>query len=282
MSTGARTLPRWNRKPQKSKPSLETPRRPRVKDLRECYKGLITLSIANRISTLASALQWYDNATRYLISKKRLQTMMDGRVNYLSKVAHARAHAIKQQEDAAKENALIETIKWCERLCAPLHPPFLMEYYFTYAVKESTLERRKERLEKRSGRVVKLLEQATGNRLKIEIADAHKLAQYNPALTTISYNRAAVRAMTRTLKEDGFLAVFINELPRLTRQAILDPDWKGGWKADESRYPQAYQDLLGEFIKFCKSGAAPRQLVKRARQNDVVTSGSSRERKGEK
>ncbi len=105
MSIGARTLPRWNRKPQKPKPSSEAPKRPRVKDLREIYKGLITLSSANRIAAMASAMQWHDNAIRYLLFKNR---MADGRLNLLSKLAAARVHMVRQREDDRKEQAMMD------------------------------------------------------------------------------------------------------------------------------------------------------------------------------
>jgi len=222
-------------------------------------KGLITLSIQNRIAALAYALQWYDGALPYLIQKNLLPPDAKKKLEIAVK---CRKQAQGTTNDDEKETSLLMSVRHYEKACAALKPVLVDKFYDLYKKKKDVLEKKQNRLTSKFGAVVGLLQKAIGDRLSLQVADAPKPVQYNPALTSLSYNREAVKEMTQQFRAEGILSVFISQLETLSMYAALKSDGAGGWAMDPAEQVQVQQELLGSFLTFAKGADAPRKLVR--------------------
>jgi hypothetical protein len=79
-----------------------------VKDLRTVLKGLVTVSIQNRLSSLAYALQWYDGALPYLIQKGLITPAL---TKTLEVAVKCRKQGIGTNNDNEKETAFLMALR---------------------------------------------------------------------------------------------------------------------------------------------------------------------------
>lgn len=248
--------------------------RPKTKDLRMLYRGLLTVSEGQRISTLSYALQWYDSALPYLIQRKQLS--VDARQK-LEKAVLCRKRGIDNTNVHEKEVSFMMALRMYEKACVAIKPPLLDDFYKKLDGLKDKLQQMQQKLEQKYGEIFALLQKAVGNRFKFEVADAVKPVQWNPELTTLSYNREAAKQLSEQFKEQGFLPVFFEQLDYLVRHACLeqdpDPSKKGGWLYDPAKHVDILNDLLKEFVQFAKSPEAPKRLVRDGVPKPILTPG---------
>lgn len=251
-----RRVPRTPKVPKPKKVKIP---RPRAKELRMILKGLMTVSLANRIASLTYALQWYDQAIPYAVSKQ----LLDVKAKKLLDIAvKCRKQGIGTSNDDEQETSFLMALRQYEKALASLKPPAVDKFYDLFKKKRVALEAKQKKLENKFGNVVQLLEKSIGGKLKLKVADAQKPFQYDPTLTSLSYNREASKAMALQFRREGLLAVFSDQLDILSRHAALQPDGAGGWQYDPAIQVQTQQDMLKAFVAFAQTGAAPKKLVR--------------------
>lgn len=255
--TASQKPPKKPRQPKMPKPAKIA--RPKSKDLRMIYKGLMTVSVQNRIASLAYALQWYDGAIPYVIQKVAFTPDVQKKIELAVK---CRKQAIGTTHDHEKETAFLTAIRCYEKACVGLKPPAVDQALAEFESKKTVLAEKQAKLEQRYGFIVKLLQSAIGDRVKLEVADAVKAVQYNPSLTTLSYNREAVKGLAEQYKVEGLMPVFFDQLEVLSRHAALTSDGMGGLQYSADEQLKVIDHMLKEFVKFSKSQDAPRRLVK--------------------
>lgn len=233
--------------------------RPKVRDLRLVLKGLISVSVQSRIAALAYALQWYDTALPYLVQKGKLPP--DGKKK-LENAVKCRKQGMGTIHDEEKETAFLMAVRLYEKACVALKPVAVDKFFDLFKKKKVTLEKKQNKLELKFGGILEMLQKAIGNRVRLQVADAPKAVQYDPALTSLSYNRDAVKQMAQQYRAEGLLAVFVDQLETLSMHAALKPDGNGGWAYDPAEQVQVQDELLHSFITFAKSSDAPKRLVK--------------------
>lgn len=254
------------RTPRVKKPKVAKLPRPRTKAMRMILKGLMTVSQANRIASLSYALQWYDPALLYLIQKGKLDVNAK---KLLVKAVACRNLGIKNTNDNEKETAFLMALRQYEKACVALRPPAVDKFYNQFNAKKVRLEAKQQKLENKFGNVVQLLQKSIGDRVKLSVADAQKPFQYDPGLTSVSYNREAAKALAIKFRQEGILAVFADQLPILAQHAALQQgtgEQAGTWQYDPARHVAIVEEMLGSFITFAKTVDAPKRLV----QNRVV------------
>ena len=256
-------MPRWRQRvPRQKKVKVPRPaklKRPKVRDLRMVLKGLLTVSVENRLAALAYALQWYDTALPYLIQKGQLTPDAKKKLEIAVK---CRKQAIGTTNPEEKETAQLMAIRAYEKVCIALKPALVDKYYDLFKAKKSGLEHKQTRLAQKFGAVVGLLQKAIGDRVKLNVADAQKAIQYDPKLVSLSYNRDAAKQMALQFRAEGILPVFIDQLETLSMHAALEPDGQGGYQFDPAKQVQMQDELLKAFVLFAKSSDAPKKLVK--------------------
>jgi hypothetical protein len=149
-----------------------------------------------------------------------------------------------------------------EKACAILKPLAVDKFYDLFKAKKVHLEKKQERLSMKFGNVVQLLQKAIGNKVTLNVADAPKLVQYDPSLTSLSYNREAVKNMAQQFRQEGILAVFVDQLETLSMHSALASDGQGGWAYDAERQVKIQEEMLRSFVAFAKSPDAPKKLVR--------------------
>lgn len=251
------------KKPRVKKPKIAKIPRPKTKALRMVLKGLMTVSQANRIASLSYALQWYDQALPYMVQKGQL----DAKAKKLLEVAvKCRKQGIGTSNDNEKETSFMMALRQYEKACVTLRPPALDKFYDKFNAKKASLEAKQQKLETKFGNVVQLLQKSIGDRVKLKVADAQKPFQYDPGLTSVSYNREAAKALAVKFRQEGILAVLLDQMPILAQHAALQPNGAGGWEYDPARHVKVVEEMLESFIKFAKTADAPKRLV----QNRVI------------
>lgn len=245
--------------PRVKKPKPVKIPRPKTKGLRLILKGLMTVSQANRIASLSYALQWYDQALPYLVQKG----LLDAKAKRLLELAvKCRKQGIGTSNDHEKETSFMTALRQYEKACGSMKPPQLDKFYDLFNSKKSQLEAKQLKLESKFGTVIQLLQKAIGGRLKLTVADAQKPFQYDPGLTSVSYNRDAARSLAVKFRQEGLLAVLLDQMDILAQHAALQPDGHGGWSYDPARHVTVVNEMLASFIEFAKTAEAPKKLVR--------------------
>jgi hypothetical protein len=255
-------MPRRMRVPRTPRVKKQKPvkiPRPKTKDLRMILKGLLTVSQANRISSLAYALQWYDQALPYLVQKGLLDATAK---QLLERAVKARKLGIGSSNDNEKETAFLTALRQYEKACASLKPMGVDKFYDQFNAKKVQLEAKQKKLEGKFGSVIQLLQKSIGNKVKLQIADAQKAFQYDPGLTSVSYNREAAKSLVVKFRQEGLLSVLVEQLPILAQHAALQSDGKGGWQYDPASHVAVVEEILTAFVQFSKTHEAPKKLVR--------------------
>lgn len=245
------------------------PQRPSTKDLRGILKGLLTVSLNMRLASLSYALQWYDGALPYCMGKKYITVstnpkQLSKEQQALNIAVKARKHGIGCTLDEEKETAFLTAVRNYEKACYRLKPPHVDKYYDLFKNQKVQLESKQKKMESKFGSVISVLQNAIGNRLKLIVADAQKPVQYDPSLTSLSYNREAAKALAVKFRQEGILAVLVDQLELLTRYAALEPDGQGGWLYRPEKQVDVMGEVLRSFITFALSPASPKRLVRKA------------------
>jgi hypothetical protein len=257
-------MPKGNKMPKPQKLA-----RPKTKDLRGILKGLLTVSLNNRIASLSYALQWYDGAIPYLWQRKYITISTDPKNPTKEQKALNTAVACRNRginpttPDHEKEVSFLTAVRHYEKACHKLKPPSVDKFYGLFKNKKDKLESKQNRMASKFGSVITTLQKAIGNRLKLTVADAAKPFQYDPGLTSLSYNRDAAKALALKFRQQGLLAVVVDQLDLMTRHAALQPDGKGGWEYYPEKQVEVIQDVLNNFITYAASADAPKRLVRR-------------------
>lgn len=263
--------------PRTRKPKVKVPKpvkipRPKTKGLRLILKGLMTVSQANRIASLAYALQWYDQALPYLVQKG----MLDAKAKKMLELAvKCRKQGIGTTNDNEKETSFLTALRQYEKACPSMKPPSVDKFYDLFNAKKTHLEAKQQKLENKFGNIIQLLQKSIGDRVKLQVADAQKPFQYDPGLTSVSYNREAAKALAIKFRQEGILAVLLEQMPILAQHVALQPDGKGGWSYDPARHVEIVEQMLASFIKFANTADAPKKLVRGLKIKQPVQSGKS-------
>ena len=243
--------------------------RPRAKELRKLYKGLLTTSIVHRVEVLKTALQWYDQALEYVKDRhSRKKAWSREQVTSEDKMMKARRLGILSNKQPEKETAFRTAIKIAEGLCAKLHP-FLVEKAFAeYELYRQRVEKRRSRLAARYGPVMLMLQAALspvsseGEPLRLVVDDVEKARGFSRSGDEFMYSRKAARECQDILRREGLLPLVVQELGPLSRAASMEDDGEGHFKVNLERQEAMLYQLLLNFKKFCMSPDAPRRLVK--------------------
>src|SRR5260221_11136158 len=101
-------------KPPKPIPPAK-PERPKRSDLKNIYKGLLSLDIGQRVNTLAKAMHWFDKAQVYILYKQKGKWTR-AQLTAKNKSEYNRTNCIHSTKLVTKENCLMEAINWNEKL----------------------------------------------------------------------------------------------------------------------------------------------------------------------
>jgi hypothetical protein len=254
--------PKQPKQPRVKKVKVPKIPRPSAKGLRIILKGLLTVSLPNRIATLSYALAWYDQALPYLVQKGQL----DVKAKKLLEIAvKCRKLGIGAANDDEKETGFLTALRQYEKACASIKPPLVEKFYDQFKAKKAVLEDKQKRLEAKFGNVIVLLQKAIGNRIKLQVADAQKPFQYDPGLTSVTYNREAAQALANKYRAEGILAVVLDQMPILVQHAALEPgtgEKAGTWVYDPARHIAINDEIMQSFLAFAKTAEAPNKLVR--------------------
>lgn len=246
--------------------------RPKTKELKVILKGLLTVSLANRIASLSYALQWYDKALPYATqSKKKYIPVSTDPKNptkeqqALNIAVKARKHGIGATIDEEKETAFLTSVRNYEKAFHKMKVPHVDKYMDLFKAKKDKLADKQSKMVLKFGNVLQMMQKVIGPTPKLVVADAQKPLQYDPSLTTLTYNRESMKALSTMYRRQGLLAVFVDQLEVLSRSAALveDPQKKGTWMLYPEKQVEAMSRMLGQFITYAQSPDSPKRLVRK-------------------
>ena len=267
--------------PKQKMPKPPKPVRPKTSILRKIMKGLLTASLNNRLASLSYALQWYDSAIPYLLGKQLIKMSADPKnptkeQAALNTAVKCRKLGIGATIDHEKETAFLMALRNYGKACHALKPASVDTYYDMFKNQKVQLEAKQQKIEQKFGSVITLLQKAIGSRLKLQVADAVKPVQYDSALTSLSYNRDAAKALAIKFRQEGILSVLVDQMDLITRHAALKPDGAGGWVYDSAEQLNIVGQVLENFLKFAVSADAPKRLVRKAPAPIPAAQGASK------
>ena len=243
--------------------------RPRAKELRKLYKGLLTTSIVHRVEVLKIVLQWYDQALEYVKDRhSRKEAWSREQVSSEDKLMKARRLGISSNKQPEKETAFRTAVKIAEGLCAKLHPYPVDKAFAEYELYRQRVEKRRSRLTARYGPVMAMLQVALspvssdGEPLRLLVDDVEKARGFSRSGDEFMYSRKTAQQCQGLLRREGLLSLVVQELGPLSRAASMEDDGEGHFKVNLERQEAMLYQLLLNFKKFCMGPDAPRRLVK--------------------
>lgn len=245
--------------------------RPRTKELRKLYRGFITTSILQRVETLKTALQWYDQAWDYVVRRNKKHEATGEQLKLLDTLLKARRLGISSNHQPEKETAFKTAIQIAEKLCKVLHPYPVEKAFAEYEQYRAKVERRRQHLMNRYGSVVGTLEaalkplSALGEPLKIVVDEVEKDRGFSRSGDEYIISRKAAKQCQDVLRQKGVLPLAVQEAPMLARAAALEDDGEGHFKVNAEKQVDAMCSLFANFAAYCSSPEAPRRLVKSGR-----------------
>lgn len=235
--------------------------KPSTKDLKNILKGVIAADDTRRLQACVKALQWYDIAIPYVISKNKGRLSSEN-LKEFSSANKFREKGVTSKHLEEKEAAYKLAIRKYEHICSNLGPPSINKYYELYMGTKTKLEADELRLQDKFGHVLLTLSSALPTNLRIKVGKIEK-ARYFSGKDTFFYSKTHAQEMRVKLKREGILALAVQEIPYITRALSMEDDGVGGGMVySPKKHVDQMKDLLEKFLVWSKTEAAPKRLVK--------------------
>jgi len=240
--------------------------RPKSKELRKLYKHLITTSVALRIETLKTVLQWYDQALPYVESKVAVDV---DRARIKDKMLKARRLGISSTWEGEQETSFRTAIQLVEKYCKVLRPWPVEKVYAKYDLASKRLEIKQTRLEGKFGAFLSILralkpETYLGEPLRIVISDSSSGKKFGHRTNEFLYSRDSAKQAHAILRQRGVLPLVVEELSALSRAAGQEKNAEGHFILNPVKQNEAMVKMLRNFVAYCSNGNAPKRLVRTA------------------
>jgi len=242
-------MARRNRTSAPPIPKPPKPQRPQGKALRELYKGLVTLSTSNRINSLASALQWFDSAQVWMLSRNKGQPLDPKIVRAIEIAVKSRKVGISATMEGEKETAFLMSVRNYEKACSIVKPVSVDKYYTELEAKKQKLEQRQQVAANQYGNLLSELAVAGGGEVRMLVFDGPKTRQLVPSSFEIIYNREGAKQVVETIKRQGMLSAFVAELDMMSRCLAFESNGVGGFQVNAEKYIAAQSRLMKNFVK---------------------------------
>ena len=251
--------------------------RPKPKELRKIYKGLVTTSIALRIECLKTVLHWYDQALPYVES--RVETDVE-RARMKDKMLKTRRLGIGSDKEHEQEAAFRACIKFAEMYCKILRPWPMDKVYAKYDLVAKRLESKQSRLEGKYGAFLQVLralkpETVSGDTLRLTISDSQSGKKFGHKTNEFLYSRETAKTAQFIMRQKGVLPLVVEEIGALSRAAGQEKNAEGHFTLNHAKQVDAILKMLRNFISYCSNGNAPKRLIK---TGHVVTDHVPRQR----
>lgn len=252
--------------------------RPKTKELRVVYRELVSANVAIRLNTLARALQWYDLALPYIISRSKSKALDAQQTKHHDWALKCRKQALGTTFEGEKETAFRKAIGFYQKICVTLHPPDIEKFYKLFEAKRERLESKQERATDKFSNVLHVLQtwlqpkNAKGEPVKIVVADMEASRRYEIVTNQWLYNRATAKTLAKALHRRGVLPLLMQELPYLSRpyatEVVEEASTTGApmkkYVLNPVKQLEAYNAMLQNLLAAASTPQAPKRLVRRA------------------
>lgn len=246
-------------------------KRPRAKELRVLYRGLVTTSVATRIAVLCKAVQWYDLIFDRFSAKHTFWA--EERLQLAATAIKTRALGISVPRDqnnaAEREVALRKTIELYEKLFAKQKLPKVGAFYARYEERKGRLESQYNRAMEKYGTVLNTLNQAlapkdcTSQLISLTVGGgSDESRQYDFESKQVTYGRQHLKQMRTRLRTGGLLDIALSELAVLGRYCAMQPDGAGGYAYDVKRHLDAVLAMQQALLSYCQGPNAPKRVAR--------------------
>ena len=268
---------RHRRTPKVPKPpKQQAPDRPRVRDLRHLYKGLMQVKAGNRVATLQTALHWFDDAVKYTIFKQQGQLTLEQAQAYEK---GNKMREVKGRPTEERELFFKKAIVFYEKMLkgTSLEPPEIGEYYTDLERVQPKLEIRQEKLEERFDKMLTTLKAAMqpkddkGRDIELRVdhlKGVNDNYQMDPDISVLTFNRSYAKVIKRKMYREGLLPAALEVMEPLARMSALEAETDGLGSLtgrlvlSKGKQLIACNKMLQNLVEFAKTDAAPRRLVK--------------------
>lgn len=284
---------RHKRTPRVPKPmKQQAPNRPRVKDLRHLYKGLLQVKSADRVAALQTALHWFDDAVKYIIFKQQGQLTLEQAQAYekANKMREVKGRPTEERELFFKK-----AITFYEKMLkdTTLDPISLDNYYEKLEVIQPKLANKQEKMEEKFGKMLFMLQKALhpqdekGKEITLRIGELKSTTdkyQIDPDISTLTFRRDYAKEIKRKMFREGLLTAVLEVIKPLSRMVALEEEKDGMGQAtgrmllSPKKQLLAYDQMLENLIAFARTDEAPKKLVKRPLATEAADASSNGQR----
>lgn len=251
--------------------------RPKVRDLRHLYRGLLQVKAADRVTTLQTALHWFDDAVKYVIFKQQGQLTLEQAQAYekANKMREVKGRPTEERELFFKK-----AIAFYEKMLkdTTLEPASLEHYYNKLEVIQPKLENKQEKLEEKFGKMLFTLQKALhpqdqkGREITLRVGELKSTSdsyQMDPEISMLTFRRDYAKEIKHKMYREGLLTAVLEVIKPLSRMMALEEEKDGMGQStgrlllSPKKQVQAYDQMLENVVAFAKTDDAPKKLVKR-------------------
>lgn len=242
-----------------SVPKVRKVRQPKVKapkwkDLKAAYLRYVAGDEDVRVQALYEAINWWDAAILYFLSKKPMDSTQ---LSTYEKANKARALGLQGTTVGEKEAGMVMALKMYEKLWGEAgKSPTIATYVEKLDAVKAELTAKANALQERFTTVIDTLSSAfTPLGIKFAVQNTDVQRQYD-GNGTITLSRTLAKALIARMRTNGVLSVLFSEAPMVLNVLSIETDPDGRLVQNMTRLRTQLPTLLESILQYCQ--AVPR------------------------
>src|ERR1700722_2685715 len=247
------------------------PPRPKRSTLKNIYKDLISSDSDQRLEGLKKAMHWYEELQAYLAYNSELT------LNQKKAKAAAERHrliGLNFDKTKTKESQYILAIKEYEKLGKKYNPPKIGVFISKYSHVRSKLEQRKNRLTRKFGEFLELVDNAVkpvnydGTRIQLRVNKISSEYRVDSE-GNITFDRKFLDAAKATSRSHGLLPGLnylwdaLTEAAAVRMEQDVEGHRTGRYVIHGSKRYQAMKTMMHNLLVYQNSDKNPKRLIRR-------------------
>lgn len=238
-----------------SVPKVRKVRQPKVKapkwkDLKAAYSRYVAGDEDVRVQALYEAINWWDAAILYFLSKKPMDSTQ---LSTYEKANKARALGLQGTTVGEKEAGMVMALKMYEKLWGEAgKSPSIVAYAQKLDAVKADLTAKASALQDRFTAVLDLLTSAfTPLGIKFAVQNSDVQRQYD-GNGTITLSRTLAKALIARMKTNGVLSVLFSEAPMVLNVLSIETDPEGRLVQNMTRLRTQLPGVLDSMLQYCQ------------------------------
>jgi len=228
-------------------PKRKKPQKPKVKELTDAYRQYVSGNIETRVTALAKALKWWDQAIEYFIFDKPLNAKQVKLYGLSNKTRTLGARV--ESTEPERELALVRTIEMYQKIWTSA--PSFNSHKAKFESVRVRLEQKQKQVESRHRFVLESLNETFESMgVKFVVSKSDVARQFDGS-GTILINPDLTKVLGNKARREGVLPVLFSEAFTVLKAAAIERNTSGDAVLNLERFAKLVPVMLGAILTHC-------------------------------